>query len=170
MITLAPFDNLGAMAVLSRLDPSDLIEAHLVRGVHADHLTLFADWRGMQAQAVLSLVLKDDRRGGKPFAVLALSNTGQAGVAQAALLARDHAAHWRALATAALMIRAGLPEYCAEWGIYRIEARCWAGHPSAARFLTHCGFAPETDMPGFGPDGTAIFRQFAWITPPLEGS
>lgn len=162
MITLVPFENLAAMSVLSRLDPYDLIEAQLVRGGRADHLDIFADWRAMQAHALLSLVLKDDRKGGVAFAVLALGGTGQAGVAQAALLARDHARFRRGLAKAALLILAGLPGFCAERGIHRIEARCWSDHPTAARFLTYCGFARETDMPGFGLDGQARFSQFAW--------
>ena len=61
MIELAPFANLAAHSVLSRLDPNDLIEAHLVRGGRADHLDIFADWRAMQSHALLSLVLKDGR-------------------------------------------------------------------------------------------------------------
>lgn len=170
MITPIPFENLAGMAVLSRLDLNDLAEAQLIRGVRADHLDIFSDWRGMQAAAVLSLILTDDRRGGVPFAVLALGNTGQAGVGQAALLARDHARFGRALAEAGALIRRKMPAFCAELGIHRIEARCWAEHPTAARFLKLCGFHHDTDMPGFGPDGWTVFRQFAWTQPEPKGN
>lgn len=161
-VTLAPFENLAAHAVLSNLDHADLIEACLTRGQIADHLDIFSDWRAMQAHALLSLVLRDERKGGKPFAVLAVGNTGQAGVAQAALLARPHSQNRRALATAGLMIRTGVAEWCDGLGIHRIEARCWRAHPTAAQFLTLCGFSHETEMRGFGSDGRAVFSQFAW--------
>lgn len=170
MIELAPFENLAGMAVLKNLDPNDLIEAQLMRGGGVDHLDIFSDWRAMQAHAVLSLVLKDGRARGGPFAVLALGNTGQAGVAQAALLARDHKRFRRPLAEAALRIRAELPQYCAERGIHRIEARCWHGHPTASKYLEACGFRIEVDMRGFGRDGRHIFRQFAWVFTPTEGT
>lgn len=168
MISAQPYDDHAAMAVLSRLDPNDRIEACLARGANASHLAIFADWRAMQGARLVSVVLRDEARARQPFAVLALAHTGQAGVAQAALLARDHKAHRRALAQVARRIRAEMPPFCAAHGIHRIEARCWAGHPTAARFLTLCGFAHETDMPGFGADGAATFRQFAWITPDLS--
>ncbi|MEM7317408.1 MAG: hypothetical protein AAF408_00150, partial [Pseudomonadota bacterium] len=114
---------------------------------------------------VLSLVLRDKRRANQPFAVLALGNTGQAGVAQAALLARKHRRHARALVAACRQIRAEMPAFCSDLGIRRVEARAHAGHPRASRFLQSCGFAFETDMPGFGGDGRAVFRQFAWTDP-----
>lgn len=170
MIELAPFESLGAISVLSRLDPNDLIEAHLVRGAQANHLDIFADWRAMQSHAVLSLVLKDRKTGGKPFAVLALGHTGQAGVGQAALLACDHARYRRQLVNASRQIRDRMPEFCSEWGIHRIEARCWSKHPTAGGFLTACGFKYEADLPGFGADGLETFQQFAWIFEQPEGS
>ncbi|GHF33235.1 hypothetical protein [Seohaeicola zhoushanensis] len=162
MIRAQPFDDLNGMAVLSRLDPSDLVEASLVRGASVSHLALFAEWRSMVPVSVLNLVLHDHSRAGQPFAVLALVNTGQAGVASAALLARSHRVHRRALAHAALQIRDDMPKFCAERGIHRIEARSWRDHPTAARFLRACGFRHETDMPGFGADGAVTFSQFAW--------
>lgn len=163
-LALAPWDNLTAMSVLRDLDPNDRIEAQLISGHIADHLDIFSDWRAMQAGAVLSLILKTGGPGGRAFGVLALGHTGQAGVAQAALLARDHRRHARALARAALTIRAGMPEFCTERGIHRVEARSWAHHPTAGRFLRACGFRFETPMPGFGADGMADFHQFAWTT------
>ncbi|KRS15651.1 hypothetical protein [Roseovarius indicus] len=170
MIELAPFDNLAGMAVLSHLDVNDHIEAQLVRGRAADHLDIFCDWRGIQAHALLSLVVKDESRGGKPFAVLAVSHTGQAGVAQAAFLSRNHLTFRRALARAGTRIRAEMPGFCDQWGVRRIEARCWKDHPTAPAFLRHCGFVREADMPGFGNDGRTVFTQFAWINPNRQGS
>lgn len=164
MISLRQYDDFAAKRVLTTLDPSDLIEAQLVRGGVANHLALFAEWRAMQAGAVVSLVLHDAALG-VPFAVLALGHTGQAGVGQAALLARLHHAWARQLARAGVMIRRQMPEVCAEAGVRRVECRCWAGHPTASRFLERCGFAHEADMRGFGPDGAETFRQFAWTTP-----
>lgn len=170
MITAQPWDDHAAMAVLSALDPHDLIEAQLSRGAAASHLAIFADWRAMQAGALLSLVLRDEGRARQPFAVLALGHSGQAGVASAALLARSHKRHRAALVQVARRIGCELPPFCARFGLHRVEARCWAGHPTASRFLTACGFAHETDMNGFGASGAATFRQFAWIAPPAPAA
>lgn len=162
MISLHPYDDLSAFAVFSDLDPHDRIEACAMRGQNVTHLGLFADWRAMRGVRLLDLTLRDETSQ-QTFAVLALGHTGQAGVAQAALLARDHTRFRRPLVTAARRICNELPGFCADNDIRRIEARCLATHPTASRFLTVCGFAPETDMPGFGGDGAATFRQFAWI-------
>ncbi len=167
MIEARPYDDHGAMAVLSRLDPDDLIEAQLARGGAVTHLALFADWRALQGARLVSLVLRATRQGRAPFAVLALAHTGQAGVAQAALLARSHDKFRRELVCALRQIRSRLPGVCAEAGIHRIEARSWAGHPRAGAFLSACGFVHETDMPGFGAGGADVFRQFAWISPDI---
>lgn len=167
MIDLAPYDTFTAKHVFDRLDPYDLLEARMVRGGAANHLQIFAEWHAVQATALVSLVLHDKPMG-TPFAVLALGHTGQAGVAQAALLARLHSACRRPLAQAGVLIRRRMPAFCAEAGVQRIEARCWAGHPTASSFLSRCGFTLEADMPGFGPEGRETFRQFAW-TPPNHG-
>ena len=152
------------MAVFNRLDVHDHIEAELVRGVTYTALGLFADWRTAQAQGPVSLVATTGPAD-RPFAVLALGHTGQAGVAQAALLAADHDRHRRALARLAIEIRRKMPAFAIETGINRIEARCWGGHPTASRLLTAMGFAHEADLPGYGRDGTHLFRQFAWTRP-----
>jgi len=165
MIEARPFDDLAAMAVLSRLDPADQLEAELTRGASATSLALFAEWRAMEAYREASYVAVSR---GRPFALFALGNTGQKGVAGAALLARDHIAFRRPLAELALTIRNHMPEFCADRGIHRIEARAWADHPTASRLLTALGFHPECDMPGFGLTGTVTFRQFAWISPALS--
>jgi len=160
MIELRTFDDLAAMAVFSRLDPSDRMEAEVTRGAPTTHIALFAEWRSMQPIAALSYIASVD---GQSFALLMLVKTGQFGVASAALLARDHARYRRPLAQFASAIRRGMPEYCATHGIRRIEARAWADHPTASGLLAALGFHHETDMPGFGPAGTDIFRQFAWL-------
>jgi len=167
MILVRPYDDLAAHAVLSWLDVNDHIEAELVRGQAAGGLQLFADWRAMRGAWVAGHVFHTaPHLGAVPFAVGALVNTGQAGVAQAALLARDHARFRRPLAEVASRIAVELPEFCIRHGIHRVEARCWAGHPTASRFLRAIGFVPETDLPGFGRDGSAIFRQFALLPRP----
>ncbi len=166
MILIRPYDDLTAHAVLSRLDLHDQIEAELVRGRSAIGLELFADWRSMRGAWVAGHVF--ETRTGAPFAVGALVNTGQAGVAQAAMLARDHARYRRPLAQLACRIAVELPAFCLSHGIHRVEARCWAGHPTAARFLQAVGFAFETTLPGFGADGRAMFRQFALLPRPLN--
>lgn len=162
MLELRPYEDLAAVAVLRALDWHDQTEAELIRGAATTGLALFADWRAMLAAHVISQVAHWQ---GLPFAVFALANTGQAGVAQAALLARDHARHRRALAALGAMIRRHLPTEAEARGIHRIEARCWADHPTAARFLAAIGFAHECDMPGFGLTGRVTFRQFAWTCP-----
>ncbi len=164
MIQTRPYDELAAVAVFRGLDPHDLLEAQIVRGVAATHLALFSDWHAMQAHAVLSIVvLTGPVRGAVPFGVLMLGNTGQAGVAQAAFLARDHFRFRRELVQAARAIRAEMPRFCRARGINRIEARAWAGHPRAHRFLGAIGFEAEAIMHGFGAQGAEAFIQFAWV-------
>lgn len=168
MIEARPYDDLAAMAVLSRLDPHDVMEAELVRGAHSGHLALFAEWRAMEAARLVSyVVITSPRRGAKPFALFGLVHTGQAGVAQAALLARDHREFRRPLAELALAIRAGMPGFAAKRGIHRIEARAWFDHPTASALLEALGFEHECDMPGFGLTGRITFRQFAWTCPTI---
>jgi hypothetical protein len=157
-IGIQPYDDHAAMAVFRDLDAHDLMEAHLVRGGAMSHLGLFADWRSMRPAWIESHVLTT---GTVPFAVLAIANTGQAGVAQAAFLARSHARYRRAIAQAAVIMRHELPILMQERGIHRIEARCWIDHPTAARFLAAVGFELECFMTGFGADGRAGFIQFA---------
>lgn len=164
MIDVRPFESLAASAVLQRLDVHDLIEAEVVRGTALLGLDLWADWRAMQGMCIASHVFTVE---GQAFAVGAIVATGQSGVAQAALLARDHRRFRRPLVELARRIRDELPGFCADRGIHRVEARCWAGHPSASRFLAGIGFAHETDLFGFGADGRAVLRQFAWLQPQL---
>lgn len=161
MIRVRPFDDLAAMAVFHQLDVNDHIEAELVRGVSYTALGLFAEWRMAQAQGPLSLIAGTGPAE-RPFAVFCLGNTGQAGVAQGALLAAHHDRYRFALARLALAIRDKMPAFAAQTGIHRVEARCWAAHPTAARILSGMGFAHEADLPGFGPGGVHTFRQFAW--------
>lgn len=162
MITLRPYDDQEAMAVFQRLDMADRLEAEVIRGAAVTHLALWADWRMMRAAHVASWVAAT--RAGVPFAVLAVANSGQSGVAEAALLARDHATFRRPLAELALRLRNGMPGWCNERGIHRIEARAWSGHPTASTLLSRVGFQHETDMPGFGPAGQHVYRQFAWVS------
>lgn len=165
MIELAPYSNAAAMQVIRHLDAHDLLEAQILRGQAVDHLDIFGDWRAVQPGAVLSLVILDASAGGMPFALLGLVSSGQAGVGHAALIARDHTVWRRPLAVAGLEIRARMPGFCGDLGIHRIEARCWAGHPTAARFLRGCGFHHDCDLPGYGPGGGHVFQQFAWTIP-----
>lgn len=167
MIEARPFSDLAAWSVFQALDPWDWLEAEATRGGNVTAPGLYADWRSVEGARLLSLVIVSTRNGpAVPFAVLGLSHTGQAGVAQAALLARDHKRFKRELIHAGRRIRAEMPEFCAKVGIHRIEARCWAGHPTAARLLKSIGFHHEADMPGFPPAGTGVFRQFAYLTNP----
>ena len=168
MIQIAPYDDLTAMAVIQRLDPHDHLEAELIRGAGASHLGLFADWRAMQTIRPASfVVLTGPDRGSVPFAIFALANSGNAGVAHAALLARDHRRYRRPLAELALQIRAQMPQFMVDHGINRVVAQCWADHPTAASLLRGIGFSYECDMPGFGLTGTVTFRQFAYLAPHL---
>lgn len=170
MIELRPFDDFAAMDVIRNLDPFDQMEAEATRGARASHLAIWADWRAVEGVRVASWIVQRSATA-LPFALVGLANTGQAGVAQAAMLARDHIRFRRELVAAARAIRDGMPGFCDDLGIHRIEARAWAGHPRASTFLQLVGFHHETDMPGFGPDGTTTFRQFAWVAsavPELE--
>lgn len=174
MITLRPHDDATSRQVLGQLDMCDRLECEFFRGRAIDDpMTLWADWRAMVPAHLVSLVALDRRRDGQgfvdvPFAVLALANTGQAGVGQAALLARSHAAFRVALARLVVMIRQGLPELAREHGIHRIEARSWGDHPTAGRLLAGIGFRCEAVMPGFGVSGSLSFHQWAWISPEID--
>lgn len=163
MIHLRPYEDLAAMAVFQALDPADLAECDQMRGAVTMPLALFAEWRGIEAARVVSLIAST--AGGTPFAVFGLCNTGQAGVAAAALLARSHRTYRRELAALARQIRSRLAPFCTQAGIRRIEARSWAGHPTASRLLQSLGFSAECTMPGFGPTGQATFVQFARTFP-----
>jgi len=160
MIEARPYEDRAAFSVFSMLDPDDHREAELSRGAPATHLALWAEWRSFESLRFLSLVLATGH--GVPFAVLGLGHTGQSGVAQAAFLSRNHVRFRIPLGRAALLIRHRLPAFCAEADIHRIEARSWAEHPTAGRFLRACGFTLDCAMPGFGPDGRAEFHQYAW--------
>lgn len=160
MIRVEPYEDLPAKAVLDRLDPADLVECQLISGQAVSGLTLWADWRAVQAFRIHSHVAW---HGSTPFAIFGLSRTGQAGVAGAALLARDHAAFRPSLLRLAVMIRRSLPGVAEAAGIHRIEARSWAGHPVAPRLLRGLGFVPEVTMRGFGLTGTVSFTQWAWL-------
>lgn len=169
MIELQPYSDHLAMHIFTTLDPNDHIEAEIVRGIATSHLAIFADWRSLEGARLLSVIITDDSAQKTPIAILGLSNTGQAGVAQAALLSRNHERFKPQLREVAKQIRRELPEFAEEQGIHRVEARSWSEHPTANRFLRYCGFRLETKMPGFGATGAFTFNQFAWIPPNLKG-
>lgn len=163
-LRLDPWQDEAGHAVLTRLDANDLREASLVRGGPVTGLALWADWRAMEPHRIASLIACRAETG-TPFAVFGLVNTGQAGVAEAALLARDHALFRLPLARLCASLRAAMPGWCAARGVRRIEARAWAGHPTAARMLRALHFFPEAVMGGFGPEGRHQFVQHAWTDP-----
>lgn len=161
-LELRPWDDHDALIVFRTLDHHDQAEAEAVRGRSTSGVQLWADWRSVEQVRIVSILAAT---AGTPFAVLGLSHTGQAGVAEAALLARSHARFRVPLARLAVLIRRRLPLVAAEAGIHRIEARCAAMHPTAALLLEGCGFHLEAIMRGFGADGGLSFRQFAWVRP-----
>ncbi len=159
-LSVLPWDDMLALPVFRQLDAHDFMEAELVRGGGCNGISLWADWRGVEPFRILSFVALAGRT---PFAVFGLANTGQAGVAAAALLARDHRRFARPLARLAVAIRRQMPAEALARGIHRIEARCWSDHPTASLLLSRLGFAHECDMPGFGLTGSVTYRQFAWL-------
>jgi hypothetical protein len=160
MLRVLPYEDLAAKAVIDRLDPADHLECELVRGSASTPLAIWADWRAMQGFRIASFVAIT---GETPFAIFGLSHTGQAGVAGAVLLARDHAAFRVPLARLAVRIRSELPTFIDGKGVHRIEARSWADHPTASGLLRSIGFVRECDMRGFGLTGGVTFRQWAWL-------
>lgn len=172
-ISSDPFSDHAAFQVFKALDPMDHMEAELARGADITHLGLFAEWRSTEQLRLLSLVMSEHGgSGARPFGVLGIYRTAAAGVVEAAFLARDHRVHRRALAEAGLLFRDGVESFAARLNVHRIEARCWAEHRTASRFLASIGFRHECDMPGYGADGGVTFRLFAWVAPGLstEGS
>ncbi len=168
-ITLTGYSDAAAYAVLSRLDAADLAEAEVTRGATVTGLSLFADWRGMEPHRAVSMVVRSGfGPHGTPIALFALVNTGQAGVAAAALLACNHRSWRPELLRLAVELRRQMPGFASQRRINRIEARCWARHPTAARLLGALGFRHEASMTGFGPKGTETFHQFAFLSPPQQ--
>lgn len=165
MIRLGPWNDLDGYAVLARLDAADLLEAQATRGGDVTGLSLFAEWRGAQAGAHLSLIAHTVP-GAQAFAVLGLFQSGIAGVAVAGFLARHHARFAWPLARLGAAIRAELPATMRAHGLNRIEVRAWAGHPRAGRLLRHIGFHQECSCPGCGPQGDQTFLQFAYVIQP----
>jgi hypothetical protein len=163
MIEARAWEDLAGFAVFRDLDAHDLLEAEAVRGQPCTSLSLWADWRAVRGAHLACHVFTAH---GEPFAVGALAHTGQAGVAEGALLARDHARFRGPLARLAVLIRNELPGYCAARGIRRIEARSWARHPTGGRLLAALGFRCEATLPGFGGHGRETFEQFAFLPPP----
>ncbi len=166
MIRISDYDDMAAMAIMRDLDPWDRLEAEAVRGEVVTHLSLFGDWRAVRPMHVISLIIRA-APSDEPVALLALANTGQLGVASAALVARNHRRYRRQLAALARVIRKDMPRIARDAGIFRIEARAWASHPRASKFLHLVGFTHEATMPGFGQGGAETFIQFAWTR---EGS
>lgn len=161
-IRLMPWKDAPAAAVFRSLDPHDWIEAQIARGGDPSWMMRFADWREARQSWLASHVLAT--HGGTPFAVLAVTATAQAGVAEAAFLARDHWRFRHEIACAGVLFRQRLPGWAREHGLHRIEARAWEGHPSAPRFLQALGFRLEARLRGFGVGGNQAFLQFAFIT------
>lgn len=159
MMRTGAYDDLAALTVFRHLDPADLAEAQALRGAGVRYPQLFAEWHAVQGAALLSLVINWH---GLPVALLMLGHTGQAGVAQAALMGRDHRRFRAAMIATARRVRVEMPIFCRETGIHRIEARAWSGHPRAGIFLKLCGFQSEVQMPGFGSAGAEVFHQYAW--------
>lgn len=164
-VTVRPWNDELALPVFRQLDHNDFLEAELIRGASCNGISLWADWRGAEAYRLMSFVAL---AGHTPFAVLGLSHTGQAGVAGAALLARDHTRFHYPLRRLCAMIRRDMQAECMARGIRRIEARAWAQHPTASSLLSVLGFRHECDMPGFGSAGHVTYRQFAFLPAPVD--
>lgn len=165
MIKITRYDDVASLPVFRLMDKNDFTEAEIIRGAVANPIQLWADWRAVEGFKVFSLMAYTGQAATTPFAVFGLSHTGQSGVAAAALLARDHRKFRWPLARLAATIRAQLPAEARAQGIHRIEARAWAGHPTASNLLIALGFTHEADMGGFGPAGSQTYRQFALILP-----
>lgn len=153
-----------AFEVFRDLDLNDRIEAALWRGDDAHPLALWSDWRAWAGwRAVTRIAVWREGATMRPVAVLGWQPTGAQGVVQAALLARDHKLHRRALASLARRLRAHLLDHAAEAGLTRIECRSWTGHPTAGRLLRSVGFRLElAELPGM----PAAFAQYALTLDP----
>lgn len=170
MIRLEPYNDQSAWAVLSQLDMNDLFEAHVECGAPVHPLELFSHWRNLvQASVATFVCVKASAAGSVPFAVVALARTGAFGEARAALLARDHKRFRPEIARAVRQFRRVLPDICRANEIHRVEARCWADHPTAPDLLVHLRFGFEAELAGFGRSGVVPYLQFARLFPPDGG-
>lgn len=163
LANLEPFNPADALSVFSDLDENDMLEAQLTRGDAADPYDLLAGWMALEAQGAVCFIGDIDLPyEGPPIAVLALAPGSTPGLGHAAMLARDHKKWKRALVPLVRIIRDRLPAVAATMGFHRIEARSWAGHPTAATLLRATGFELEARMTGFGQSGEINFNQWAW--------
>jgi len=161
-VALEPFTPEAALHVLQRLDEHDQLEAELARGDPAEPFDMLASWMGLEAQGAAVFVGREVANDA-PFAVLAIVPGATPGLGHAAMLACDHAFWRRALVPLVRQIRDGFPDFAAHMGLHRIEARSWAGHPTAPSLLRAIGFELEAAMIGFGQSGEINFNQWAWV-------
>jgi len=163
LVKLSPFDPARALTVLSGLDDNDQLEAQIMRGDPAESYDLLTDWLLLARQGAACYVGEALPPISAPFAVLALVPGTTPGLGYAAMLARDHHFWKRALVPLVRLIRHDLPPVAAHMGLHRIEARSWAGHPTAATLLRAIGFTREAEMTGFGYGGEMNLDQWVWL-------
>ncbi len=165
-IEVRSFDDDLALQVMRNLDVNDALEVHMMRGRATSPLALWADWRAVNAFRAASIVAVARRRNRwVPFVVLGVAATGVPHIGQGAMLACNHVEFHDELVRFLLTVRQELPGFALNHKLNRIEARCWADHPSAANLLEAIGFKHEGDLDGFGEGGNVRLRQFAWINP-----
>jgi len=160
-VALEQFNPDAALQVLQRLDEHDQLEAELTRGDRADPFDMLASWMGLGAQGAAVFVGRAELAG--PFAVLAIVPSATPGLGHAAMLACDHRFWRRSLVPLVRQIRDGFLAQARAMGLHRIEARSWAGHPTAPSLLRAIGFELEAEMIGFGQSGEINFNQWAWV-------
>lgn len=162
MIDLVQYRPELAVEVFRNLDGADRMEADALRDPGTHFLGLFGDWHNAARHAIESGVfVKKSALGNAPFAVIALANTGIAGVAEGAFLAADHSQNFWSIGRAAVFLKRHWLSYMAERQIHRIEARCDAAHPRASRLLEQIGFEFCCNLPGYGRDGSHTFKLYA---------
>ncbi len=159
-VTLEPFTPEAALQVLTKLDEMDQFEAQLMRGDEADSYELLAGWMALRQQGAACFVGVVD---GQPIAVMAIVPGVTPGLGHAAMLACDHKQWKRGLVALVRLIRDGFPAQARVMGLHRIEARSWAGHPTAPSLLRAIGFELEAHMVGLGQSGEVNLKQWVWL-------
>ncbi len=163
LVTLAPFNPPDALRVFEMLDENDQLEAEVMRGDKALPYDMLADWMALEKQGAACFVAQVAPPYAEPIAVMAIVRGGTPGLGHAAMLARDHRIWRRALVPAARAIRDGFPAQARAMGLHRIEARSWAGHPTAPSLLRAIGFELDAEMIGFGHSGEVNLNQWVWL-------
>ncbi|MEO0681136.1 MAG: hypothetical protein AAF192_12055 [Pseudomonadota bacterium] len=170
-VTRADGDLEALMAVLADLDPADRREADMEGLPAADPEALAQGFCAATAGGGMVWVVwhAPDGRGADPFAICAMGPAQGPRCAHVGFVSRPRSQFRRPLGCLGVWLRRSLPAAARTRGARRLEARCWAEHPTGPGWLQALGFAREGVLRGYGLGG-ADFELHALTVPSEQGS